>query len=913
MSGCTLLDKILGKDDDDTAVTVVVGDNYLINGIVNVPAAGASKATTEKVQYKIQAGVVAYLLSDFATEADLLDFKNKFLQKITTNSLGYYVFNGLAKGKYNLIFDANDDGKCDLFIKSVESSETVSETVQYFVREYNTLVNAIYSITADKSEYDHGNSAIFTVTGYNKDEDKEVQIEIWNENDSEKYLLKTAKQTVPKATTTTLTFIVTIPSEWAGSDATSKPSYRAYVAVGENQLSSVGFSISGSAEGDTSAPTTGNSGTIAAVFNQDTTSVTLTWTKGTDTVTDSTKLEYIVYYSLSNNIDTAENAKKNGTIGMSWTADTGTISIIGLVSETQYYFNVLSKDLSGNVTAYTMISAKGDATGPASGNSGTITTDNVGAETLTLNWTKATDAVSVQGTLQYLVYFSTSNNLDTVANCEAIGTTFEAYTANISSKNITGLTSSTTYYFNVIVKDEAGNKSLYTTVTQATTAPDTVDPIPGNSGTITTASVAAASLTLNWTAGTDNITDQANLKYLVYKSTSNNIDTIANCEANDTAVGTYTANITTTDLNGLLPSTTYYFNLIVKDEAGNKSVYTTVTQATTADTTNPTPGNSGIITSASVSSTSLTLNWTAATDDVSTQANLEYLVYYSASNNITSVVKCVENGTTDGVYASNITTKNITGLSSSDPYYFNVVVRDEAGHSAIFSTLTQSTIDNINPTPGNSGTITSASVASTSLTLNWTAATDDYSTPANLQYLAYYSTNNDITSVANCEDNGTAIGSYASNITTKGVTDLTSSTIYYFNVVVRDEAGNQAAFSPLTQATTDITNPIPGNSGTITSASVSSTSLTLNWTAATDNFSSQANLEYLVYYSELGNITNVGDWEANGNFFGSYASNITTKSVTGLSSSKTYYFNVVVKDEAENKAVYSTLLQATNP
>jgi len=58
--------------------------------------------------------------------------------------------------------------------------------------------------------------------------------------------------------------------------------------------------------------------------------------------------------------------------------------------------------------------------------------------------------------------------------------------------------------------------------------------------------------------------------------------------------------------------------------------------------------------------------------------------------------------------------------------------------------------------------------------------------------------------VANCESNGTAIGSYSANIATKPVTGLTSSTIYYFNVVVRDQAGNKASYSPLTQATYDI-------------------------------------------------------------------------------------------------------------
>ncbi len=72
-----------------------------------------------------------------------------------------------------------------------------------------------------------------------------------------------------------------------------------------------------------------------------------------------------------------------------------------------------------------------------------------------------------------MVYYSTSNNLNTVANIEANGTAVGTYTTDIATKNITALSGSTTYFFNVIVRDEAGNKAVYTTVT-ATTNPSVV-------------------------------------------------------------------------------------------------------------------------------------------------------------------------------------------------------------------------------------------------------------------------------------------------------------------------------------------------------------------------------------------------------------------------------------------------------
>ncbi|MDO8474138.1 MAG: fibronectin type III domain-containing protein [bacterium] len=109
-----------------------------------------------------------------------------------------------------------------------------------------------------------------------------------------------------------------------------------------------------------------------------------------------------------------------------------------------------------------------DATAPTPGNSGTITTASIAATTLTLNWTKATDNVTAQASIVYRVDLSTSNNIGTVANAEANGTPIQAYTADINTFNVTGLSPGTTYYFNVIAKDGAGNKAVYTTKSEAT-------------------------------------------------------------------------------------------------------------------------------------------------------------------------------------------------------------------------------------------------------------------------------------------------------------------------------------------------------------------------------------------------------------------------------------------------------------
>src|SRR4029077_15608996 len=191
---------------------------------------------------------------------------------------------------------------------------------------------------------------------------------------------------------------------------------------------------------------------------------------------------------------------------------------------------------------------------------------NMATMSLTLNWTKATDDVSAQSSLQYEVRRSATNNLDTVANAEANGTVVLSYTTDIATANVTGLAPGTGYYFNVIVKDAAGNKAVYVTKNETTLA-DTTVPAPGNAGAITTANVATMSLTLNWTKATDDVSAQSALQYEVRRSSTNNLDTVANAEANGTLVLSYTTDIATANVTGLSPATGYYFNVIVKDAA----------------------------------------------------------------------------------------------------------------------------------------------------------------------------------------------------------------------------------------------------------------------------------------------------------------------------------------------------------
>ena len=89
---------------------------------------------------------------------------------------------------------------------------------------------------------------------------------------------------------------------------------------------------------------------------------------------------------------------------------------------------------------------------------------------------------------------------------------------------------------------------------------------------------------------------------------------------------------------------------------------------------------------------------------------------------------------------------------------------------------------------------------------------------------------------------------------------------------------------------TDTTDPT--FSGSISTSSITSSSVTLSWSKATDNKTAQANLLYQVQYKK----SSASSWTT----AKSYTANITSFTVTGLSASTTYNFRVTVKDEAGN-------------
>lgn len=146
----------------------------------------------------------------------------------------------------------------------------------------------------------------------------------------------------------------------------------------------------------------------------------------------------------------------------------------------------------------------------------------------------------------------------------------------------------------------------------------------------------------------------------------------------------------------------YLFFLIISmslvscsDDEGSIKTGTVTTVDTTGDTADTTSPQAPTVSTPSISSltsSSLTLEWNAATDETTSESNLTYLAYQSATDNIDTVDNIAANGTAIGTYQANTLTTNASSLSSTTKYYFNVIAQDEAGNKTAYTATSTATI-----------------------------------------------------------------------------------------------------------------------------------------------------------------------------------------------------------------------------
>ncbi len=205
-----------------------------------------------------------------------------------------------------------------------------------------------------------------------------------------------------------------------------------------------------------------------------------------------------------------------------------------------------------------------------------LTASNTTSNSTTLSWSASNDNV---GVTQYQIRRNDQN----------IGTV----DGNTTTYNATGLNASTTYSFNVLALDAAGNISPPSNTIQVTTTAgggggDTQPPTaPTN---LTSANTTSNATTLSWNASNDNV---GVTQYQIRRNNQN--------------IGTVGGNTTTYNATGLNSSTTYSFNVLALDAAGNISPPSNTINVTT---TSGGGGGDGV-TYTSTNSNLPTVDWQA--------------------------------------------------------------------------------------------------------------------------------------------------------------------------------------------------------------------------------------------------------------------------------------------------------------
>ncbi|OCT13485.1 hypothetical protein A8709_17940 [Paenibacillus pectinilyticus] len=428
---------------------------------------------------------------------------------------------------------------------------------------------------------------------------------------------------------------------------------------------------------DTTAPTAPSSLTAPTKSNV---TVDLSWSASSDNVA---VIGYDVYM--------------NGTL-IGSTSGATTFAVTGLTPSTAYSFTVKAKDAAGNVSAasntLSVTTDAGDTQAPTTPTN--LTSPAKSDTSVSLSWSASTDNVGVTG---YNIYngstllgsttgasatsytatgLSTnttftftvkakdaSNNLSAASNAVTITTDPAANWVNCAGENNPcnftgtkqvryGVTGSYVYgtFTNTVMCSNNGFGTdpavgQYKTCdvnlaggsggdTQAPTAPTG----------LSSPSKTTSSVSLSWTASTDNVGVTG---YDIY---------------NGSTIAGSTTGATTFTVSGLTANTAYTFTVKAKDAAGNVSAASSglnvTTNAAASDTTAPTAPTG--LASPSKTDTSVNLSWTASTDNVGVTG---YDIY---------------NGSTLAGSTTGATTFTVSGLTASTAYTFTVKAKDAAGN-----------------------------------------------------------------------------------------------------------------------------------------------------------------------------------------------------------------------------------------
>jgi len=414
----------------------------------------------------------------------------------------------------------------------------------------------------------------------------------------------------------------------------------------------------------------------------------------------------------------------------------------------------------------------------------------------------------------------------------------------VTSWTVPNLTAGLTYYFAVTAYDTEGNQSGYSNEVRKTipSLPDLIAPLLSS---VTASNRTMNSATITW--GTDEPSD-TRVEYgttLAYGLT--------------TPLVTAPVTVHSQTLSNLLPGTLYHYRVHSRDASGNLATSADHTFTTLSDTLAPAiPANVGGV---ALSTTQINLSWSASTDNVGVTG---YRIYRNGVQVATSTLPSYLD----------------TGLAANTAYSYTVAAFDAAGNlSAQSAAVSVRTLSPADTTPPVISAMSATNITTNGALISWTTQE-----PSDTQ-IEYGTTT--------AYGSSTAIVSTLVTAHSQSLTGLLPATLYHYRVRSRDAAGNLAVSSnaSFTTATPpDTTAPtMPTN---VTASAISSTQMTLSWSASTDN---AGVIGYRIYRNGLQVAS----------------STLTTYLDSGLSPNTPYSYTVAAFDAAGNLSALSAAVSVS--
>ena len=286
-------------------------------------------------------------------------------------------------------------------------------------------------------------------------------------------------------------------------------------------------------------------------------------------------------------------------------------------------------------------------------------------------------------------------------------------------------------------------------------------------GTITEATATAYnSMSVKWSAATDNKTPADKLRYqLIWQAKGNP----------EMHISEIKPAMLSLSINGLTEKTTYVIKVKVTDEAGNEAIYeakevTTPNKPEEKDTVSPTPGK---IIEVTPTINTIFLRWSAATDNKTPADKLYYQVIYYAKDEKKEIYSQTK---------ASMFSYTITGLRPKTTYIIKVRVTDEAGNATEYAEVIKNTLEQEAPKPG---VITKIEAKHNSIQASWTTASDNKTSTENLLYSLCWRKEG-----SNYEYSSAKVPNMRSSF----ISGLKLNTTYIVTVKVYDEDGNVSEY-----------------------------------------------------------------------------------------------------------------------